>query len=1026
MGNTKGKRIREEYLRQNFQISEIKHDSLLGSFTLIQFLHEGVDSYVMIKVLDPRIYDEYTDIQEAIKKLNQEHPQISCFYFVEENRQNPEIYDVAFEYGESLNTFISDEGFLWRYIDQVIEGMIYLESQGFHYPTISKQYLLLTKGNTIKLVNPYVFTDFMKEILQIYLNPQNPVSNRHSYFMMQISRNIKELGIMLATLVSNCNEYQLKSDQAYSNKVIDAVGTKFSKQFVNFMKSLIFNQGQLKNFKEVKLLSGKLKTQYFSESTALSSNSQIDPSKDTGSFPQNRKPSQSNPQPQPFNSQIIGQSDPSSSYNSQNLSKSEVLGQNQDRKIRIFDDFPMNAKTPNPILPFGSVKMAPLTPELNQKKTSVSQPFFQNGSSPPFLNNLPTVIGNQTNQIQNPQVNSNPLTKPFENSQNNPPIANNLTLNQLPLQSPLLSQKTGNSLSVPNLSQFQPIANNPKSTDGKPLQALSTIQNISSQSNVSPLTQKLSPSNQNPGDEYNSDPKFQTTPFNLNKPPNQQYEFSQTQPLNQKARETVTSSIPEGLNPLMLSFDKLQNFQKQGLTPESALIKGNEGLVKPPVGNLKQEQLPQNQLQFDPNVKDPVNQLQKRTSLNSEPIIHQNDKPHFLFVNGGETINVNLNSYMQLKEEGVNVGNMTEVGGSLNISLDFFDIEKKVFDKELTKFDNKQNNQLDFFFQKNQPSVLSSETEAQFDKSKSSSGFLINNPEIKKENEIVFNKTTQEMRKQDANFDDRTPQPQQPFVNQSPSTAQTASSNPQKQINKLHIKWLASEGRHQKLVEYEDKSFEEIPFSEEEKTKFIVGPSKQAVLLSPYPQPVSTSLNIQPQIPQQSQQPLLQQPQQTLLQPQFNQTGGPKQVGQLPKQDISDGKASHVVSYNIPNEFQGDPIAMNASLVQSCFHMSLLPQGTDKLLLLFRSKPVTPSFRFQEISGIVNKKDPLLCSNYHNVEPVGNQSAVFSRKEISVGDLNYIKKEEYLKPVSIENFSRIEKQGVPTALTSTARIIKKI
>ena len=337
MGNTKGKKIREDYLRQNFQISEIKHDNLLGSYTLIQLFCEGTDPCVMIKVLDPRIYDEYTDIQEAIRKLNQEHPQISCFYFVEENRQNPEIYDVAFEFGESMNTFIYDEGHLWRYIEQVNEGMIYLESQGFHYPTISKQYLLLKKGNNIKLVNPYVFSDFMKEILQIYLNPQNPVSNRHSYFMMQISRIIKELGIMIATLVSNCNEYQLKTDQLYSNKVIDAVGAKFSKHLVNLMKSLIFNQGQLKSFMDVKNLTGKLKSQFASETITLNSNPQIDQLRESSTFSQNKRLSQTQQQPQTFNSQIIGQTDSLSANNIQNLSKSEVLGQNQDRKLRIFD-----------------------------------------------------------------------------------------------------------------------------------------------------------------------------------------------------------------------------------------------------------------------------------------------------------------------------------------------------------------------------------------------------------------------------------------------------------------------------------------------------------------------------------------------------------------------------------------------------------------------------------------------------------------------------------------------------------------
>ena len=419
-----------------------------------------------------------------------------------------------------------------------------------------------------------------------------------------------------------------------------------------------------------------------------------------------------------------------------------------------------------------------------------------------------------------------------------------------------------------------------------------------------------------------------------------------------------------------------------------------------------------------------------------------------MFVNHEESHNVNINSYMQFKEGG-SLGCIAEEMGFESPTINFFDV-KSLVQNDLVKKPNKQEN----LFQKNPKAIVDTKYEDEkvllyvdSDERRESNpqnqnqegsqpGSITsgqqnnqqqytqnqvlndNQPKSNQTGQFTTNQVINPTSNQPSIAPNQTNNPLQttiPNVNnpsqnqlqlipQTPVQSQLSIfPNPQKIIAKMHIKWLASEGRQQKLVEYDDNTFEEIAFTEDEKTKYITVAPKQPVILSAQPQPVSVALN--------NQQPQV-----------FN-----NQQPQPLKQDFLDGKASHVVSYAIPNEFQGESSNQNTANFQNCLHMSLLSPGTDKLLLLFRSKPIQMNHRFHEIGNIVNKNNCVIPSTYHNVEPLVtvNANSNLVKKTSSLSDLNIIKKEEYLKGTSVENLSQFEKMAIPTALASNAKIIKK-
>ena len=59
--------------------------------------------------------------------------------------------------------------------------MVVLEQQGLHYPFIHGRFILQEGNSNFKLVNPYCFDNYLRDVLHVYLNPMVPVNKRKSH-----------------------------------------------------------------------------------------------------------------------------------------------------------------------------------------------------------------------------------------------------------------------------------------------------------------------------------------------------------------------------------------------------------------------------------------------------------------------------------------------------------------------------------------------------------------------------------------------------------------------------------------------------------------------------------------------------------------------------------------------------------------------------------------------------------------------------------------------------------------------------
>lgn len=1005
MGNSRSNYFKEQFVRKQFANVEAGNDNLLGSFNVIRFQGQ-VPTTSLVKVLDTRVYDEYTDVAEAIRKLKQEHPQMATILFVTENAQNPELYNVAFEYGDPLKTYISTEALLWSYLEQIVEGLIFLEGQGYHYPNVSKQYIIATAKNTVKLLNPYTFSNFMKEILQIYLNPQNPMSNRRAYFVDNIARNIKELGITLATLVSNCNEYQLKTDTAYVNKVINSIGAKFSKSLVLLLQSLILNSGQLASFKDVKQLILSLKGGVPGDLQPPNATSAVGPQVgQVTPMPKQNMPGvgmyplmSPNSQPQPV------KQEQSSSF------KNPVVS--DERKAKIFDDKPPANKITSLRGPSDfqlSQQQAFQTDHGSLKKITTQQFVEQPVSAaaqPPLIDS--SLMPQQPKQVPASAA-LNQSTAPLSQSQVQPVTLAESQLSQSNLQNSWVAQQPTPNGEVTNIPRTRSVPMNPlmmgvqnKQPTTPPAQQgpqMSSIQLVSPGGPLQPLAApqvKQQPPSLTNSQIQQLQPQSQLPPAQFPQPTSQ---FPQSVPGPQQFAQPPSTLSPGSLQNTTVS--PIQSPHKPANPEERERVNSVPNGPAPSMFN--------------------DGQSIRKGSLNAEPIIHGNDKLNFMFVNSPDPMNVNITSYFQRRES---LG-----AGLADVPLpqrhdDFFNDE--VAEQMMAEAKGLQGEQEALSGVQQAPPVpqvadFGKRTEVANEQKQGpipTPQPFIQSPQLQAQPQ-----PQPQLQPQPQPQPPLQPQPQpqpqpqlqpplqpQPQPPLQPSQLQAKPQAPQKMIVKMHIKWMSEEQRHQKIIEYDDNTTEEVPFTEEEKTKFVIKTPKQ---------PVSVPLQ-QPTIQSQPQQPQFVQPKAANLTstPSIPQSFG---VPSVP------GKLSNIHGYNIPNEISSEPFLQNSQFLSSFALLCLFPERSDSSLLLFRSRPLLPNSRFNEIAQVVNRKEPLNPSVYHQVEaqPQLQNSALFTRKEGSMCDLIHIKKDDYHKPVSMENLPRFDKPSMPTALSSNARVIKR-
>lgn len=251
MGNKTSEKLKEKYNNNKHQILFSSKDELIGLYSALVFPSSSKKLQCLQKILDPNQYDEYIEIQDFIKNLSDDHKNICEFYFVEHNRKNQDLFDMIFEYGSLIKSPLKKEKYYWIFLTQITEAMIFLEDKDMHYPILSKKYIVQKEKKNFKLVNPYCFPDFLKEVIQIYMNPQIPMSKKKNYCIIQIKRNIQELGLMTLSIILNCDEVRLGRDILFRDYCLKQVKNDISQSLYDFFLFLFNKQNPPNKFTDV-------------------------------------------------------------------------------------------------------------------------------------------------------------------------------------------------------------------------------------------------------------------------------------------------------------------------------------------------------------------------------------------------------------------------------------------------------------------------------------------------------------------------------------------------------------------------------------------------------------------------------------------------------------------------------------------------------------------------------------------------------------------------------------------------------
>ena len=252
MGNTKSRKIKEKYDNNTYKIVRIIKDNFLNEHEIISFSFKKIELGLK-KVIESKDFQLNWESKTILKYFSQTHPNLTDFYFVTKSKKKEKgNFDMIVEYGVLLYSPLKKEKHVWILIDNIISAMIYLEENGLHYPTIRPDYIIKKHYKHYKLLNPYVFSSMLKDILDIYTNEMIKISERKRYRRERIKMNIRELGCLGIYLMGDFNFDLLVSDQSYVEECIGKISRFVSPQTRSFL-GYIFDEGLVgESFKEIK------------------------------------------------------------------------------------------------------------------------------------------------------------------------------------------------------------------------------------------------------------------------------------------------------------------------------------------------------------------------------------------------------------------------------------------------------------------------------------------------------------------------------------------------------------------------------------------------------------------------------------------------------------------------------------------------------------------------------------------------------------------------------------------------------
>lgn len=207
MGNLPPNPLQKECQAQRFKRVVSHTDGHLGKFSLVQFDVEPKTLYLQ-EDFNPTLMDKYaTDLQDFIKCVLKKHKNICEFAFIT-SKPDQDVYDLVCEYGDAVFPNFHSEKLVWGFLSNVLNGLMFLQSLGLHYPLVHKRYTVFLAGlNCFKLVNPFCFPSFVLEVVSVYKNPSVPLLQKNKLFSDSITRNIREIGQMILCILFNVDDF---------------------------------------------------------------------------------------------------------------------------------------------------------------------------------------------------------------------------------------------------------------------------------------------------------------------------------------------------------------------------------------------------------------------------------------------------------------------------------------------------------------------------------------------------------------------------------------------------------------------------------------------------------------------------------------------------------------------------------------------------------------------------------------------------------------------------------------------------
>ena len=248
MGNSISNQLKTKYERGQFRIVERKEDTLVGSYEVVAF--QNSKNRYLQKDLDPTEYNDDIESSTFQNKLHRQCKYICDFYFVTYDRHSTNHYKMIYEYGVPFQSVLTKEKYIWYFIRQVVKAGIYLEDNCLHYPYLGRQYIIQKEAKHFKLVNPFCFPDFLKEVIKIYMSPKEHISTRRKYSAECIQKNTFQLSFLVVSIITGTSEFELKNDLGLLQSEVDGIKSKkYSGHLLEFIYFLL--QDRPKRFVEI-------------------------------------------------------------------------------------------------------------------------------------------------------------------------------------------------------------------------------------------------------------------------------------------------------------------------------------------------------------------------------------------------------------------------------------------------------------------------------------------------------------------------------------------------------------------------------------------------------------------------------------------------------------------------------------------------------------------------------------------------------------------------------------------------------